>query len=113
MQNKTIKDVNKVFATKPIERMAGETVASTRNLKDFVAEQKVFDKPFDFSSRPVPGSTIPLGPDDRPLDPSGDSFPITPKIVPGLNDAPVEEWPWGREDDPNYEKKKKELLKRI
>ena len=59
-------------------------------------------------SRPAPGSTIPLGPDDRPI---GD--PIKPKIVPGLNDAPVEVWPWGREDDPNYEKKKKEYFDNI
>ena len=95
-----VKDVDKFFATKPPERMAGETVAP-KSIKDFMVSEKLV-------SRPAPGSTIPLGPDDRPMD-----SPIKPKIVPGLNDAPVEEWPWGREDDPNYEKKKKEFFENI
>ena len=63
-------------------------------------------------SRPAPGSNIPLGPDDRPLDPSGDPFPPKPKIIMGPDDRPVEVWPWGREDDPDYDRKKKEYFEK-
>ena len=63
-------------------------------------------------SRPAPGSDIPLGPDDRPLDPSGDPFPPKPKIIMGPDDRPVEVWPWGREDDPDYDRKKKEYFEK-
>ena len=66
-------------------------------------------KPF---GRPAPGSDIPLGPDDRPLDPSGDPFPPKPKIIMGPDDRPVEVWPWGREDDPDYDRKKKEYFEK-
>ena len=58
------------------------------------------------------GSDIPLGPDDRPLDPSGDPFPPKPKIIMGPDDRPVEVWPWGREDDPDYDRKKKEYFEK-
>ena len=63
-------------------------------------------------SKPAPGSDIPLGPDDRPLDPSGDPFPPKPKIIMGPDDRPVEVWPWGREDDPDYDRKKKEYFEK-
>ena len=56
-----IKDVDKIFATKPPERMAGE-IATPVNIKDLTDQALV--------SRPAPGSTIPLGPDDRPLEPT-------------------------------------------
>ena len=57
-----VKDVDKFFAAKPPERMAGETVAP-KSIEDFVLSEKLV-------SRPAPGSTIPLGPDDRPLEPT-------------------------------------------
>ena len=108
-----IKEADKFFATKPPERMAGESVSQPRridpraiNTKSPFGIKDVMDQPL--VARPAPGSTFPLGPDDRPID-----DPIKPKIVPGLNDAPVEVWPWGREDDPNYEKKKKEYFDNI
>ena len=63
-------------------------------------------------SRPAPGSDIPLGPDDRPLDPSDILNPPRPKIVMGPDDRPVEVWPWGREDDPDYDRKKKEYFEK-
>ena len=63
-------------------------------------------------SRPAPGSNIPLDPIDRPLDPSGDPFPPKPKIIMGPDDRPVEVWPWGREDDPDYDRKKKEYFEK-
>ena len=63
-------------------------------------------------SIPAPGSDIPLGPDDRPLDPGGDPFPPKPKIIMGPDDRPVEVWPWGREDDPDYDRKKKEYFEK-
>ena len=91
---------------------------------------KVFDKlledikktgnPFGGSERPLvsrPESdfgTVPLGPDDRPL-PSSDPFSpeeIKPKIIMGPDDRPVEVWPWGREDDPDYDRKKKEYFEK-
>ena len=74
--------------------------------------------PFGGSERPLvsrPASDfgpIPLGPDDRPLDPSGDPFPPKPKIIMGPDDRPVEVWPWGREDDPDYDRKKKEYFEK-
>ena len=58
--------------------------------------------------------TVPLGPDDRPL-PSSDPFSpekIKPKIIMGPDDRPVEVWPWGREDDPDYDRKKKEYFEK-
>ena len=70
-------------------------------------------KPFG-GRRPAPGSDIPLGTDDRPL-PSSDPFSpeeIKPKIVRGPDDRPVEVWPWGREDDPDYDRKKKEYFEK-
>ena len=54
------------------------------------------------------GSDIPLGPDDRPID----VFPPKPKIIQGPDDRPVEVWPWGREDDPDYDRKKKEYFEK-
>ena len=76
--------------------------------------------PFGGSERPLvsrPESdfgTVPLGPDDRPL-PSSDPFSpeeIKPKIIMGPDDRPVEVWPWGREDDPDYDRKKKEYFEK-
>ena len=63
-------------------------------------------------SKPALGSDIPLGPDDRPLDPSDILNPPRPKIVMGPDDRPVEVWPWGREDDPDYDRKKKEYFEK-
>ena len=74
--------------------------------------------PFGGSERPLvsrPASDfgpIPLGPDDRPLDPGSDPFPPKPKIIMGPDDRPVEVWPWGREDDPDYDRKKKEYFEK-
>ena len=77
--------------------------------------------PFGGSERPLvsrPESdfgTVPLGPDDRPLNPKSDPFSpeeIKPKIIMGPDDRPVEVWPWGREDDPDYDRKKKEYFEK-
>ena len=51
-------------------------------------------------------------PGERPLDPSDILNPPRPKIVMGPDDRPVEVWPWGREDDPDYDRKKKEYFEK-
>ena len=86
-----IKDVDKIFATKPPERMAGE-IAAPVNIKDLTDQALV--------SRPAPGSTVPLGPNDIPLD-SPLSQPSTPSIFEPLENATIK-GRGGVETEPGY-----------
>ena len=86
-----IKDVDKIFATKPPERMAGE-IAAPVNIKDLTDQA--------LASRPAPGSTIPLGPNDIPLDsPLGQ--PSTPSLFEPLENATIK-GRGGFETEPGY-----------